>query len=140
MTARVTPLDSRGHDRKGGDHLDYLEHEGGAYRYYQGKDGQLHDATQWCGVGAETLGLAGRVDFSVVRKLAAGFGPDGSTKLCQNAGKASHEVGADVTFSAPKGVSALYAKATVDEQRDILRVQQAAAAAGIAFYQRSCTS
>ncbi|PMS23018.1 hypothetical protein C0Z18_01995 [Trinickia dabaoshanensis] len=140
MTARVTPLDSRGHDRKGGDHLDYLEHEGGAYRYYQGKDGQLHDATQWCGAGAESLGLAGRIDFSIVRKLAAGFGPDGKAKLCQNAGKASHEVGADVTFSAPKAVSALYAKATVDEQREILRVQQAAAAAGIAFYQRSCTS
>ena len=59
------------------------------------------------------LGLenGGKVDSSDFHRLYNGFSPDGSTKLTRNAGSEQRSAGLDMTFSADKSVSALWAVA-----------------------------
>ena len=59
------------------------------------------------------LGLenGGKVDSSDFHRLYNGFAPDGSTKLTRNAGSENRSAGLDMTFSADKSVSALWAVA-----------------------------
>jgi conjugative relaxase-like TrwC/TraI family protein len=91
----------------------------------------------WEGRGAEHLGLQGTVQEQAFRNLFAGFSPDKSQKLVQNAGGDRHP-GWDLTFSAPKSVSVLWSQvspaaraqiesAVIDSTRDALRyVEQTA--------------
>lgn len=65
---------------------------------------------QWWGKAAERLGLAGAVEGSELKALFRGFSPDGE-KLVQNAGRENRQPGWDLTFSAPKSVSVLWAVA-----------------------------
>ena len=57
------------------------------------------------------LGLenGGKVDSSDFHRLYNGFAPDGSTRLTRNAGSETRSPGVDMTFSADKSVSALWA-------------------------------
>ena len=57
------------------------------------------------------LGLenGGKVDSADFQRLYNGFAPDGSEKLTRNAGSESRSPGLDMTFSADKSVSALWA-------------------------------
>ena len=57
------------------------------------------------------LGLenGGKVDSADFQRLYSGFAPDGSQKLTRNAGSESRSPGLDMTFSADKSVSALWA-------------------------------
>jgi conjugative relaxase-like TrwC/TraI family protein len=93
----------------------------------------------WFGSGAHALALAGEVTRSAFNALARGFAPDGVTKLVQNAGRKDRFVGFDLTFSAPKSLSAVWAlerssevrkaieQALLDATRDALRcVEQCA--------------
>ena len=59
------------------------------------------------------LGLenGGKVDSSDFHRLYNGFSPDGSQKLTRNAGSEQRSAGLDMTFSADKSVSALWAVA-----------------------------
>ena len=59
------------------------------------------------------LGLenGGKVDSSDFHRLYRGFAPDGSTRLTRNAGSEQRSPGVDMTFSADKSVSALWAVA-----------------------------
>jgi conjugative relaxase-like TrwC/TraI family protein len=63
----------------------------------------------WFGEGAQALGIAGPVDPVVYKRLIAGFSPDGSTAYFKNSGTESRRAGFDLTFSAPKSVSELWA-------------------------------
>lgn len=65
---------------------------------------------RWLGRGAEGLGLAGQVERESFLRLFAGFDAEGSP-LVQNAGSARRQPGWDLTFSAPKSVSATWAVA-----------------------------
>ena len=62
---------------------------------------------------AGLLGLenGGGVDSGDFQQLYNGFAPDGSTKLTRNAGSDQRSPGVDMTFSADKSVSALWAVA-----------------------------
>ena len=62
---------------------------------------------------AGLLGLqnGGKVDSSDFHRLYNGFAPDSSTKLTKNAGSETRSPGVDMTFSADKSVSALWAVA-----------------------------
>ena len=62
---------------------------------------------------AGLLGLenGGKVDSGDFHKLYHGFAPDGSTRLTRNAGSENRSAGLDMTFSADKSVSALWAVA-----------------------------
>ena len=59
------------------------------------------------------LGLEnrGKVDSGDFQRLYNGFAPDGSSRLTRNAGSAQRSPGVDMTFSADKSVSALWAVA-----------------------------
>lgn len=64
---------------------------------------------RWLGQGAEALGLSGTVEKQALRNLFLGVAPDQDRPLIQNAGKDDHQPGWDLTFSAPKSVSTLWA-------------------------------
>jgi hypothetical protein len=61
----------------------------------------------WIGATAEQLGLTGEVDADQLRSLLTGFSPDGASLGMQL--RADRRPGYDLTFSAPKGVSLLWA-------------------------------
>ncbi len=67
----------------------------------------------WLGQGAEKLELTGTVKEGELKNVFRGFSPDGKTPLVQNAGKMdgklSRDPGWDLTFSAPKSVSIVWA-------------------------------
>lgn len=93
---------------------------------------------RWFGRGADHLKLSGEVDPEVIRQLASGFSPDGKTKLVQNAGKDSRQIGWDLTFSAPKSVSVLWSVAGSAERAEIQTAQEEAVRATISYLEEKC--
>jgi Ti-type conjugative transfer relaxase TraA len=85
-------------------HLAEDNHRGGSREDYYSREGEGH----WFGQGAEVLGLSGEVQEKDFARLAAGYSPDG-TALVQNAGDHDRRAGWDLTFSAPKSVSVVWA-------------------------------
>lgn len=95
--------------------------------YYLRLDGERG---VWTGRGAERLGLSGEVDEKEFSRLFLGFDPkQEGRKLVQNAGrtedyqspdgkksKGGRQPGWDVTMSAPKSLSALYAMSSEAER------------------------
>ena len=61
----------------------------------------------WAGLGARCLGLTDNVDTKDYRNVFRGYAPDG-TPLCENHGN-KHRAGWDLTFSAPKSLSLVWA-------------------------------
>lgn len=97
--------------------------------YARGKEDPGGPAPFWAGQGASRLGLDGFPEAEHVERLARGFHPLTGEPLVKGAGE-RHVMGLDMTFSAPKDVSAVYAggdAATRDAVVDC--VQQAARAA-----------
>ncbi len=62
----------------------------------------------WLGRGAASLGLSGTVDAAALRHVLHGFDGAGAAAGVQGAGT-DHHAGWDLTFSAPKSVSVLWA-------------------------------
>ena len=75
------------------------------------------------------LGLenGGKVDSSDFHRLYNGFAPDGSQKLTRNAGSEQRSAGLDMTFSADKSVSALWAIADPELRGEIEQAHNDAA-------------
>ena len=75
------------------------------------------------------LGLenGGKVDSGDFQRLYNGFAPDGSSKLTRNAGSGSRSPGLDMTFSADKSVSTLWALADPELRSQIERAHNNAA-------------
>ena len=75
------------------------------------------------------LGLenGGKVDSSDFHRIYSGFAPDGSSKLTKNAGSEQRSPGLDMTFSADKSVSALWAIADPELRGEIERAHNDAA-------------
>ena len=75
------------------------------------------------------LGLenGGKVDSGDFHRLYHGFAPDGSQKLTRNAGSEQRSPGVDMTFSADKSVSALWAIADPELRGEIERAHNDAA-------------
>ena len=78
---------------------------------------------------AGLLGLenGGKVDSGDFHRLYNGFAPDGSQKLTRNAGSENRSAGLDMTFSADKSVSALWAIADPKLRDEIEDAHNAAA-------------
>ena len=72
---------------------------------------------QWIGATAEGLGLVGQVEAEALRNLLAGTSAQGETLGLQV--QPGRRPGYDLTFSAPKGVSLLWAFGS-DEVRDTI--------------------
>ena len=75
----------------------------------------------WAGKASKLLDLTGEVDTKNYINVMHGFTPDKKYKLCQNAGN-DRRYGWDLTFSAPKSVSAAWARA---DKYLKLKIQQA---------------
>ena len=75
------------------------------------------------------LGLenGGKVDSGDFHRLYSGLAPDGSQKLTRNAGSENRSAGVDMTFSADKSVSALWAIADPELRGEIEQAHNDAA-------------
>jgi len=92
---------------------------------------------EWYGEGAEQLGLSGEIEQEHFRNLLRGYTPDGSEELTQNAGDEERRSGWDLTFSAPKSVSALWALADDDTRRDIQALQKEAVRTALDYLEQN---
>jgi len=84
----------------------------------------------YLGKGADELSLIGAVTADKFLELAGGYTPQGSA---QNAGREDRRAGWDLTFSAPKSVSILWALTDVSTRRKVEAAHDAAVARSIRF-------
>jgi conjugative relaxase-like TrwC/TraI family protein len=117
---------------------------GGASRYYTdlARDDYYTQGGEppgeWLGQGAAALGVAGAVDAPALQNVLRGFDGAGARALAQGAGD-DHHAGWDLTFSAPKSVSVLWATTGDPTVRAAIQdAQRAAVAATVAFAERHC--
>lgn len=98
---------------------------------------------QFHGEGARSLGLSGAVSRSDIESLAKGVHPKTGDQLVRvNAdrvivGKERKAVSAyDLTFSAPKSVSSVWAAGSREQRDDITQAHEAAVAKALEYYKR----
>jgi len=132
---KATLIKGSGKTRSGAqDMIAYLK----ATEYYKDKDGQSRDASHYQGMGSEAFGLKGVVSHEVMDRLARGFDPEGNP-LCQNAGDPDRRMGYDLTFSAPKSVSCLFADPNVSAsiKDGIIEAQRRAVGAAFGYIEKN---
>jgi len=86
----------------------------------------------WAGSGIALLGLDREVTTEAVSRLAEGLHPATGEPMVKGSG-ASHVMGADLTFSAPKDVSAVFAGADAATQSSINECMRHAVVAALAY-------
>ena len=91
----------------------------------------------WFGRGAELLGLAGLVHREPFLHLLSGCSPDGKSPLVQNARAPDRQSGWDLTFSAPKSVSVLWALASPRTRQQIEMVHHQAVELALSHLERT---
>lgn len=95
--------------------------------YARGKDeAGLGPPPFWACKGAGLLGLDGIAEADQVERLAKGFHPATGAPLVKGAG-VDHVMGLDMTFSAPKDVSAIFAGADQATRDAVVQCLQGAA-------------
>jgi conjugative relaxase-like TrwC/TraI family protein len=116
--------------------LDYYEAQvaAGTEDYYAGRG---ESPGQWRGNGARKLGLTvgARVERKQFMDLMRGRSPVDGTEL-RPMGKRSTVAGLDLTFSAPKTVSVLFAVADEETSRALLSAHESAVDAALAYLER----
>ncbi len=94
-------------------YADYLTGAGGQDRrgdYYLGPSGRVwENPGAWHGLGAEELGLVGTVHRSDLLRVWEGRDPRTGELVVARGSTGEHVAGVDVTFSAPKSVSVVWA-------------------------------
>jgi conjugative relaxase-like TrwC/TraI family protein len=113
----------------------------GQQRYYeqqvaQGRDdyysGRGEAPGEWAGAGARALGLEGRVSAGQFNALIAGADPRDPAARLRN-GPDPRVAALDLTFSAPKSVSVLFAIAGEDVAGELVGAHEAAVRAAIGW-------
>jgi conjugative relaxase-like TrwC/TraI family protein len=113
-------------------------------RYYerqvaQGRDdyysGRGESPGRWTGAGAETLRLAGRVDDDGFMALMDGRDP-GTGERLKRVGGRSKVAALDLTFSAPKSVSVLFAIGEHTLAGALLEAHESAVDAALGYLER----
>ena len=94
--------------------------------------GEEPDGVWWNPCGLFGLADGGRVDGGEFHRLYHGFAPGGGERLTRNAGSEKRSPGLDMTFSADKSVSALWALADPELRSEIERAHNDAAHAALA--------
>lgn len=127
----------KGHGGKG--YLHYLggpssttKQRGDFDDYARGKDDAGGPAPFWACQGAPLLGLDGIAEAEHVERLAKGLHPLTGEPLAKGAGE-DHVMGLDMTFSAPKDVSAVFAGADAATRDAVVDCVQEAAKAALAY-------
>lgn len=98
---------------------------------------QGNDPGVWFGGGAERLGLHGAVTSRAYEHLLGGRSPDGRRDLVQNAGDEQRQTAWDLTFSAPKSVSVLWALGADDVRAQIEAAHRHAVEAALSFLEET---
>jgi len=91
----------------------------------------------WMGQGAKTLGLQGAIERDAFQLSLAGF--VGGHQV-QNAGKENRQMGWDLTFSAPKSVSIVWAGAEPSHKQEIELAHQKATEVAFAYLEANTTT
>ncbi|KGJ95579.1 MobF family relaxase [Colwellia psychrerythraea] len=86
----------------------------------------------WAGKASKLLDLTGDVETEYYINVMHGFTPNKQYQLCQNAGT-NKRYGWDLTFSAPKSVSAVWARANNELKLKIQQAHFQGAKAAISF-------
>ena len=94
--------------------------------------GEEPDGVWWNPSGLFGLADGGRVDGGEFHRLYHGFAPDSGERLTRNAGSGKRSPGLDMTFSADKSVSALWALADPELRSQIECAHNDAARAALA--------
>ena len=94
--------------------------------------GEEPDGVWWNPCGLFGLADGGRVDGGEFHRLYHGFAPDSGERLTRNAGSEKRSPGLDMTFSADKSVSALWAIAGPELRSKIECAHNDAARAALA--------
>lgn len=94
------------------------------------------DAGRWTGRGAQEMGLAGDLKPGQLLAGLQGFHPETGEALSRNAGE-KHKGGWDLTFSAPKSVSCIWAVTDPETRASMESAQNAAAARALLFLEES---
>ena len=94
--------------------------------------GEEPDGVWWNPSGLFGLADGGRVDGGEFHRLYHGFAPDDGERLTRNAGSEKRSPGLDMTFSADKSVSALWAIVDPELRSEIERARNDAARAALA--------
>lgn len=89
-------------------------------------EGKFYDRTGELGIDGQT------VTGDEMMQLLSGFSPDGKRALCANAGE-HHRGGWDLTFSAPKSVSIVWANADEKLRGEIEAAHEKAVMAGLDY-------
>ncbi len=84
----------------------------------------------WMGQGAEALGLEGAIEREQFQLSLAGYV---AGHKVQNAGKEDRQIGWDLTFSAPKSVSIVWAGAEAQHKQEIEQAHQRATKVAFAY-------
>ena len=93
---------------------------------------------QWAGEGAERLSLRGPVTHAEFEAALGGGDPKTGDQLVQQGGRGrAHSAGWDMTFSAPKSVSVLWALSEGPERQAIERAHQSAVLTTTAHLERT---
>lgn len=93
---------------------------------------------EWTGAGAARLGLAGEVADEDLRQILGGVDPRTATRLGGHT-RTDRVPGWDLTFSAPKSASVLYALGDSEVPSQVVEAHRAAVAAGIEYLERHAT-
>lgn len=91
---------------------------------------------RWIGQGAERMGLDGEVKEGELRAAFHGYNPRTGEAIAARLGD-SHKPGEDLTFSAPKSVSMIWAAGDAETQKSISEAQQRAVEAAIKHAENS---
>jgi conjugative relaxase-like TrwC/TraI family protein len=115
----------------------------GQERYYQGQiarglddyyAGRGEAPGRWVGAGSASLGLVGRVEEGQLAALIAGADPRSGDVL---RAKETRVAALDLTFSAPKSVSVLFAVAPAPVSRALVECHEQAVEAALAYVEET---
>jgi conjugative relaxase-like TrwC/TraI family protein len=102
--------------------------------YYSGRG---ESPGEWTGAGAGELGLAGEVTAAQFNALLAGADPR-DPEVPLRAGNSAPEIAAlDLTFSAPKSVSVLFAVAPAETSAALVEAHQQAVRAALGYLEET---
>src|SRR5947209_5947017 len=104
----------------------------GADDYYAGKG---EAPGRWTGAGAASLGLSGELDGDDLAALMDGKHP-GTGRQLASRGPRSRTAALDLTFSAPKSVSVLFAVGDAELSRALVEAHEEAVGAALGYLER----
>ncbi len=116
----------------------------GQHRYYeqqvaQGQDdyytGRGEAPGEWVGAGAKALGLTGRVGTGQFGALIAGHDPRDPAVRLRSCARGPKVAAFDLTFSAPKSLSVLFAIAPEDVSGELVGCHEEAVRAALGYLQ-----